>query len=292
MGFWKALFGGEEASPEEEKKNNNERQFDLLKYDGVKAMRMGQAEYAVKCFRAALELHEDLEIRDYLSQALTRQGALDEALTELKTIARAAPDNINVLLQAAYVAYLNEDYAEMTSCCEQVLAIDADNARAHYLRALACKGSGDIVGTIAWLTKTIALDEKMGDAHLLRGQTLLAMGDTVSASEDVAWLLQHSEAQEDILLLAARVAHAQGKDDEAIKLYDQVNDVNPFQVDAYRERGRIRFEQGDKQEAEEDMQKVLELNPDELSDVNGDYEAEGIEQIVRRAYSNMNPFGL
>ena len=292
MGFWKALFGGEETSPEEEKKNNEERQFDLLKYDGVKAMRMGQAEYAVKCFRAALELHEDLETRDYLSQALIRQGALDEALAELKTIARAAPDNTGVLLQAAYVAYMHEDYAEMTDLCEKVLELDAANVRAHYLRALACKGQGDTVGTIAWLTKTVALDEEMADARLLRGQTLLAMGDAAAAHEDAAWLLQHTEAQEDVLLLAARIAHAQGNDDEAIKLYDQVNDANPFQLDAYRERGRIRFERGDKQGAEEDMQKVLELNPDELNGVNGDYQAEGIEQQVRRAYSNMNPFGI
>ena len=292
MGFWKALFGGEEVSPEEEKKNNEERQFDLLKYDGVKAMRMGQAEYAVKCFRAALDLRDDLETRDYLSQVLVRQGALDEALNELKIIARAAPDNVGVLLQAAYVAYMHEDYDEMNAFCEQTLALDASNVRAHYLRALACKGSGDTVGAIAWLTKTIALDEEMADARLQRGQTLLAMGDPAAASEDVAWLLQHTEPQEDILLLAARVAHAQGNDDEAIKLYDQVNDVNPFQLDAYRERGRIRYERGDKQGAEEDMQKVIELNPDELADVSGNYEAEGIEQKVRQAYSNMNPFGL
>ena len=41
MGFWKTFFGGE-ANPDEEKKSADERNFDLLKYDGVKAMRMGQ----------------------------------------------------------------------------------------------------------------------------------------------------------------------------------------------------------------------------------------------------------
>ena len=40
------------------------------------------------------------------------------------------------------------------------------------------------------------------------------------------------------------------------------------------------------------MQKLLELNPDELGGVTGDYQAEGIEQQVRRAYSNLNPFGI
>jgi hypothetical protein len=71
-----------------------------------------------------------------------------------------------------------------------------------------------------------------------------------------------------------------------------VVDVNPFQIDAYRERGQIKFDRGDKDGAQEDMQKVLELNPNETADVNGDYSAEGVEQQVKRAYSNMNPFGI
>ena len=92
--------------------------------------------------------------------------------------------------------------------------------------------------------------------------------------------------------MAARVAHAKGLDDEAINIYNKVTDLNPFQLDAYRERGKIRFDRGDKQGAEEDMQKVLELNPSEMADVSGDYSAEGVEQAVKRAYSNMNPLGL
>ena len=80
MGFWNALFGGKELSPEDEKKLQEAKQFDLLKYDGVKAMRIGQAEYAVRCFREALKLKtDDLELHDYLSQALARMGEVDEA---------------------------------------------------------------------------------------------------------------------------------------------------------------------------------------------------------------------
>jgi len=34
------------------------------------------------------------------------------------------------------------------------------------------------------------------------------------------------------------------------------------------------------------------MNPDEMANVSGDYTAEGVEQAVKRAYSNMNPFGI
>ena len=292
MGFWKTFFGGEEEKPEEEKKNAEAKNFDLLKYDGVKAMRIGQFDYAERCFSEALKIQDDLEVHDYLSQTLIRLGHLDEALAELKLMADAQPDNVGVLLQAAHVAYMQEDYDEMQSLCEQALALDGDNAMAHYLMAQAVLGKDDLVNGVARLTKAITLNEQLGDAHLLRARTLLKMGDINGAQEDVDWLLAHTDEHEDVLLMAARVAHAKGLDDEAINIYNKVTDLNPFQLDAYRERGKIRFDRGDKQGAEEDMQKVLELNPSEMADVSGDYSAEGVEQAVKRAYSNMNPLGL
>ena len=76
------MFGGEQESSEEEKKNAEAKNFDLLKYDGLKALRIHQVEYAEKCFREALKIHDDLETRDYLSQALMRQNRLDEALAD------------------------------------------------------------------------------------------------------------------------------------------------------------------------------------------------------------------
>ena len=106
MGFWKSFFGGEEQNPEEEKRDAEAKQFDLMKYDGVKAMRIGQFEYAEKCFREALKVHEDLEIHDYLSQTLMHLNRLQESLEELLLISREQPDNQSVILQAAHVAYM------------------------------------------------------------------------------------------------------------------------------------------------------------------------------------------
>lgn len=291
MGFWNSLFGGE-TNPEEEKRAADERNFDLLKYDGVKAMRIGQYEYAVKCFEKALETKEDAEVRDYLSRAFIRLGRLDDALAELKKLTMQEPDNIHLKMQAAGVAFMKEDYAEMTALCEQALAVDADNAMVHLFYAKAELGQNNVIQGIARLTKAIALEENLADARLLRGQTLLKMGDFNAASEDVAWLTEHTEESEDVLLLHARIEAAKGNADEAVRIYSQVIDVNPFQVDAFRERGKLRLEQGDKQGAEEDMKMVLELNPEEMADVNGEYSAEGIEQKTRQAYSNLNPFGI
>lgn len=292
MGFWKQFFGGEAENPDEERKNEEAKNFDLLKYDGVKATRIGQLDYAVKCFREALKLQDDLETRNYLQRTLIHAGRLDEAMVELKEIAARVSDNTDVLLQAAHVAYMQEDYTAMADLCRQAQDNAGDNALVSYMTAQSAIGLGDKIGGIAHLTKAIALDEGLADARLLRAQTLMGMGDIDSAKDDAAWLLEHTDDQEDVLLLAARLMHAEGKNDDALSTYDHIIELNPFQIDAYKERGQICFEMGDKKGAEEAMQKVLELDPQALNGISGDYEAEGIEQKVKQAYSFMNPFGI
>ena len=121
---------------------------------------------------------------------------------------------------------------------------------------------------------------------------LLGMGDTAGADSDVAWLTEHAGEHEDVLLLKARIETAKGNAAQAIETYGQVIELNPFSIEAFRERGQLRFDGGDKTGAEQDLQKVLELDPNSLADVNGEYSAEGIEQRVKEAYSIVNPLGL
>lgn len=292
MGFWKSFFGGEPDSPEEEKKNAEAKNFDLLKYDGVKALRLHRTDYAIRCFREALRLRDDAETRDYLQQALTADGQLTEALAELRHILDMQPGNTAVMLQAAHVAFMLEDYAQMAALCQQALDTTPDSAAAHFQMAQAMLGQGDNVTAIAHLTKAIALNEQRGEARLLRAQTLMRMGELKGAREDTDWLLNHTDDHEDVLLMAARLATAEGKKEEAITIYNKVEELNPFQLDVLRERGRLKMDMGDKQGAEQDMRHLLELNPGELDGANGEYQAEGVEKMMKRAYSPINPFGL
>lgn len=292
MNFFKALFGSTELSPEQERAQEERRKFDMMKYDGVKALKTGQWDYALRCFTEALKIHDDLQVHDYLSQVYIRTDRLNEARAELRLLSAAEPDNLELWLQTAHVCYMQEDYAAMAAAAESALAARPDSAQAYYAYAQASIGQGDLISGIARLTKAVALDESLADARLLRAQTLLQMGDLEAASEDSHWLTEHAGQHEDVLMLAARLAHAKGMDDEALLLYNKVVDQNPFLIEAYAERGKICYERGDHRQAQADMQKVLELNPQQLADVSGDYSAEGIEHKVKQAYSHLNPLGL
>lgn len=292
MGFWKTFFGGEPDSPEEEIKNAEAKNFDMLKYDGVKALRIHQTDYAIRCFREALKIQDDAETHDYLQQALVANGQLDEALAELQTMLTLQPGNVAVMMQAAHIAYMLEDYDQMASLSEQAIAATPNNALAHYQLAQAKLGKGDVVTAIAQLTLSIALNEQRGEARLLRAQTLLRMGELKGAREDIDWLLNHTEDHEDVLMMAARLSVAEGKQEEALSIYNKVEEMNPFQLDVLRERGRLKMDMGDKKGAEEDMRHLLELNPGELEGATGKYQAEGVEKMMKRAYSPINPFGI
>jgi len=148
------------------------------------------------------------------------------------------------------------------------------------------------VNAVAMLTKAISLKVDYNEAYLLRGRTLLKMGDVKSADEDASYLMEHDGENEDALMLKAQVEKAKGEMDEAINYYNKVVDVNPFAIEAYRERGNVKLEKGDKDGATEDMQKVLELDPKQVADVNGEYSAEGVEQKIKSAYRNIDPLGV
>ena len=241
MGFLSVLFGGKQLSEEEERQEQQQKKFDLLKYDGVKAMKIGQSDYAVRCFNEALKLQDDLEVHDYLSQVFLRQGELDAAMKELRVLGDAEPENAQIQLRMAQVAYMQEDYATMAAACQQAMVLEPENPEPCFLNAQAIKGQQNLVGAIAMLTKALTLKDDYAEVYLLRAQTLLAMGDTTSADADADWLLEHVGDHEDVLLLKARIEAAKGNSEEAIHTYDKVVEVNPFCIEAFRERGQLKF---------------------------------------------------
>lgn len=293
MGFWKALFGGEEQSPEQEKEQQEQKRFELLKYDGVRALKTGRLDIAESCLREALTMREDLEVRDYLWQLLVRLDRTDEALEHLKAMSEAQPDNVELKLQMATVAYMKEDYALMEQVLEPLTSVSAESlqgdshlttAQAFYLMAQARWRQQDRQGATEWLTKAIAVYPEMGEAYLLRGQTLLEMGDSDGAASDELWLEDNYGETEEVLLLKSAIEQVKGQQEQAIATLGRVLELNPFSQPALQRRAALRRAVGDEAGAEEDLQAARELNPQQ--------DTEDIESKVQDAYKNVNPLGI
>ena len=295
MGLLNFLFNSSKQQSKNKARDEKEKQFDVLKYDGVRALRSGQVNYAVDCFRHALAIKDDMETMDYFSLALVRSGELQEAMEVLEKLADNAPANALLYQRMAKVAFMMEDYEKMHALCEKALAMGCEDATILCLKGNAQVAKGDVVMAIASFSKAIALEPTNRDAYLLRAQTLLRMGDCQGADADLKVLLAQHAEDEDALLLKARVAHAQGKDDEAILYYNKVEAINPFCVEVFRERGSIRYAMGDKEGAGEDARTLLSISPESIGDVTGQYSAEGqegIQQVLEKCYKANNPYGF
>lgn len=295
MNIFKKLFGGNTENSEERQREQQARDFDILKYDGVRALKSGQAAYAIECLHCALDIKDDLECHDYLSQALIHHGDLGEAYEQLQTLAEAEPDNQQIYIRMAAVAYMLEDYTAMANACEKAMLINKENPQVLYSYARACIGQDDTVNAVAMLTKAITLKPDYGDAYLLRGETLLKTGDLDAAEEDADYLLAHTENNEDVLLLKARIQEARGLHAEAIDGYGRVLAANPFCIAAFSERGHIRQAQGDEAGAQSDFAEAKKLTlPEQDAASDGTVHSEptqNIQQQVEQAYKNINPFG-
>ena len=283
MNIFKKLFGGQKTT--EEVKQEKEKDFDMVKYDGVRALRMHQFDLAAKSLEHALQLNaEDLECRDYLSQAYISMGDLQKAYEQLQILSEAQTDNVAVLLRMADVAYMMENYTAMLEVCDKALHLDTSNLQTYLYYAKACRGLGEPIRAVAVLSLAIKLREDYYAAHLLRGTILLENHLLDDAAQDADYLFTHLEPNEDVLLLKARVLKAQEKTKEAEQVYGMVIEVNPFSLDAYRERSEVRTILGDAAGAAEDEASIKEMGAEVPEP------SEGIEQKIKEKMQQLDPY--
>lgn len=292
MNFLKSLFGNKAENEEEKRREEERKNFETLKYDGVRALQINQIEHALRCFSHALQLHDDLETRDYYSQALIRNNDLPGAYAQLQKLVEAEPDNLQIYLRMADVAYMMEDYVAMGNACEKAMLVDSENAQVLYRYAKACIGRDDLTNAIAMLTKAIMLNPKAYEAYLLRGETLLDSGDLDAADEDASHLLEQLADNEDVLILKARIEQKMGNKAEALTYYNKVIDVNPFSMVAFQERGPLKMELGEEQGGRKDVEMAEKMAAQLAADQAQGVADEDVEQKVKQAYKNVDAYGI
>ena len=131
MGFFKSFFSGKSDSPANEKQKNEQKNFEIFKYDGMRAQRMGRTDYAIKCFTEALAIQEDFETMGYLAQVYTQTNELDEAHKLLERMTEIEPEHTSTYLSLANVCYMQEDYPAMAGAAKKAIEIEEGNAMAH-----------------------------------------------------------------------------------------------------------------------------------------------------------------
>ena len=298
MGIFSSLFGGN-------KKTEEEKNFDILKYDGIRAMRIGKLTYALKCFEEATAIQEDLETMPHQANTYIRVNRMDDARQLMNRMSEIASDQPLVFQSLASLCYMQEDYKGMDEACQKALALNDQDPATYFLSAKAAVGLSNGIQAIAMLTKAIMLNEEFVEAYQMRAEILWTMRQAKDANEDIEKLLSMNPEDENALLLKGEILAVSGEEekalelinqvlalnpfsekayllkgsyflakqafDKAIEVYDEALEINPNFAQAYHERGRVKLAKGDKQGSMEDMKRAIELAPENGANINGEY---------------------
>lgn len=305
MGLLSSLFGGGNKSEDKNKEKTENKNFEILKYDGIRARNIKQLPYAIKCFEEAIAIKEDMETMILLASSYLQIGKIAESRNMYNRIIEINPENTEVLLSAAGICYMEEDYQAMNDFCHKAIKADEQNKSAFYLSAKAERGLKNYIQAIVMSSKALKIDEDFKEAYLLRAEILWDMRQAKEALEDLEVLLSKEDDNEEALLLKGEIMATTGNGIEAEKCMDKVISINPFSEKAYiikaailaetkefdkaidiynealelspesarlyQERGRIKLLKGDKEGSMEDIKKAMELNPESENKITGNY---------------------
>lgn len=316
--FLKNLFSANNATQEEDTEKNNKKNFDILKYDGIRAQNIRKWAYAEKCFKEALNIQPDMEVMRLLINNSIQLNNLELATEVAKQATEVYSDKYENFINLAHIYYMCEKYDDMLIAAQQATRLNPENENCYYTQAQAYQKQGDVINTIATLTQAIGKNDKFTEAYLMRSKVLLELRQINEAKADIDTLLKQDPENEEALLIAGNIEIQKGNEENAIRLYNQVIELNPFNEQAYIQtallfinkqdwekaleqvnealentetaalyqlRGKIKLETGDKNGSIEDVKKAMELNPEEKNSINGTF------NNFDSLYNKVNPLG-
>ena len=297
--FFSSLFSFSQEEREGESREKNDRKkFDILKYDGVRAQKIGKLAYAIKCFTEAIAIQEDFETMSYLVGAYTMAHEPEKALEVLDRMQDIDSSHINIMYTRVNVFFLLNREEDVIKECLHILELEPSSHIAYLLLGRAKKNMGNLDDAFDDLTTSISLNEEIPDVYLLRSEVLYMKGNATDAladaekalslegDDEAANLLKGQilelsgnpagaeECYRDVLdlnpfnekagLLLADLLITSDQFEEAGALLDEIIELNPSSVKAYEERGRLKNLMGNAAGSEEDLLRAGELKNAEM----------------------------
>ncbi|MDR0981925.1 MAG: tetratricopeptide repeat protein [Culturomica sp.] len=261
--FFTSLFSKKDKTEEIINEKNLKKNFDIFKYDGIKALKMGKIKYAVLCFERALHIREDSEVLNYLALAYKSEDFKEDAISIYSKLIGMEPDNaLNYINRAELFLQLKE-YEETIADCKNAIALEPETTKSYLMLAQAYRDLNQTEEAVVHLTNVIEIAPECINAYLMRSEINFERKEHHNrVSADITKILKISPENENAMLLRAKIHKAKDKIKEALIDYDRVIEINPFNEQAYAEKGRALMENGKAQEAVEFLTEALDTNPE------------------------------
>ena len=159
--FFKSLFSfssSDNNSKEGEataQAKNEEKNFDILKFDGMRAHQMGKLAYAIKCYTEALAIKSDAEILNLLASAYSAKGDMPKAEDAINRLIALDPSNMQNRLARVHMLFAQGKEADVVTDCDAIIEQDPENAAAYFMRGKAKRILGGKLNAV-FIDKNVA----------------------------------------------------------------------------------------------------------------------------------------
>lgn len=254
----------EQASEQVSEPKANTLKADTLKFDALRALKIGEVDFAIRALRTSLEEIDDPECRLYLAQALQRKPDLAGSLAELTTILEAYPDYPMALYEATKVSNGLDQHSETIAYAEHALATEletAQQAELHRMKAQAQLALSESEQALATIDQALQLTDEVPLYWLIKVKVLIALERWADALAVTLETAEKFPEEERAYLYEGLIAYHEGNKERAERAFRQVVETDPFNVEGYMHLTHLVEELRGKAAAADEMEQALEMIP-------------------------------
>lgn len=235
-----------------------------LKFDALRALKIGEVDFAIRALRTSLEEIDDPECRLYLAQALQRKPDLAGSMAELTTILEAYPDYPAALYEATKVSNGLDQHSETIAYAERALATEletAQQAELHRMKAQAQLALSESEQALATIDQALQLTDEVPLYWLIKVKVLIALERWEEAWAVALETAEKFPEEERAYLYEGLITYHEGDKERAERAFRQVVETDPFNVEGYMHLTHLVEELRGKEVAADEMEQALDMIP-------------------------------
>jgi len=217
---------------------------------------------------ATEEKPDDAALFEALGMACMMGDRLDEAEKAFDRAVEIEPDDVGALLQRARLLAVRGAKDRALADIEKVLETAPDDATARLLRARVHQQAGDADKALADLEEVLRNEPDLASALELRGLIAAEQGDYAAAIRDFRRLVARTGDDPVVLTQLGTLYLAAKQPREAIRRFTRALEIDEDNFPSRRGRSDAEITIGDHKAALADLEKALELRPDDTGVLN------------------------
>ena len=235
-----------------------------LKFDALRALKIGEVDFAIRALHTSLEEIDDPECRLYLAQALQRKPDLAGSMAELTTILEAYPDYPTAPYEATKVANGLDQHSETIAYAEHALATEletVEQAELYRMKAQAQLALSESEQALATIDQALQLTDEVPLYWLIKVKALIALERWEEALAVALETAEKFPEEERAYLYEGLISYHEGDKERAERAFRQVVETDPFNVEGYMHLTHLVEELRGKEAAADEMEQALDMIP-------------------------------